>query len=189
MKFLLLKTWRLSQGKDSPLDYCGTERTRWSQIQTVSPVHILPTAYTFLSLMGGSQQAKNTHSLECTELKSPQSQNFSKNLWFGGSIGQTHVMPTSPLHSKCQLQFPPKTNETIVNTVLGILVNSSSLASYLPPRNCIPPATLPIVLEMRSDTQQPMRAVRATTRSKPQPRTVTTVQILHSALGMPWKEA
>lgn len=60
---------------------------------------------------------------------------------------------------------------------------------HLPPRNWMPPATLPTVLEMSSDTQQPMSAVRATKRSSPQPRPVTTVQILHSALGMAWKEA
>ena len=72
---------------------------------------------------------------------------------------------------------------------IGIPVNNSSVASHLPPRNWIPPATLPTVLEMRSDTQQPMRAVRATRRRRPQPRPVTMVQILHSALGMPWKEA
>lgn len=53
-----------------------------------------------------------------------------------------------------------------------------------PPTNWMPPATRPIVREMRSEMQQPMMAVSATNRRRPHPTPVTTVQILHSKLGM-----
>lgn len=53
-----------------------------------------------------------------------------------------------------------------------------------PPTNWMPPATRPMVREMRSEMQQPIKAVSATKRRRPHPTPVTTVQILHSRLGM-----
>lgn len=93
--------------------------------------------------------------------------------------------------------IPPKNNQASAERTTDVLyiqtgrkwIPGSKVCSYSPPKNWMPPATLPTALEINSVTQHPMSAVRATRRRRPQPKPVTTVQILHSTLGMAWKEA